>query len=113
MPWNGLARSAPEGDDGGERDRRGVVAGELVVAGGDAADVLQMAKHGLNTPTLAVAPPVVTDLPLAGAGAGHHRRDALVPQVGAQPVRIVAPVRGRAVDASGCGVQRLGRRRDV
>src|SRR5258706_11918474 len=46
MPWNGLARSAPEGDDDGERDRRGVVAGELVVAVGDAAEVLQMAKHG-------------------------------------------------------------------
>jgi hypothetical protein len=61
MLWNGFARSAPEGDDGGERDRRGVAAGELVVAGGDVAEVLQMAKHGLNTPTLAAAPPVVTD----------------------------------------------------
>ncbi len=59
MPWNGLARSAPEGDDDGERDRRGVVAGELVVAGGDTSEVLQTAERGLDPPTLAVSPPVV------------------------------------------------------
>ena len=67
MPWNGGARSALEGDDSGQRDRRGVVRRELVVARSYAAEVLQTAEGGLDAPALAVAGPVVADRPLAAA----------------------------------------------
>ena len=40
VPLNAPARLEPERNDGGERDRRGEVAGKLVVACGDAAEVL-------------------------------------------------------------------------
>ncbi len=49
---------------------RGEVAGELVVAGGDAAEVLEAAEHRLDPPAIAIASLVEADLALAGAGSG-------------------------------------------
>jgi len=66
MSLNIPARSAPERNDGSERDRRGVVGGKLVIARRNAAEVLQTAERGLDAPALPVAPPVVANLPLAG-----------------------------------------------
>jgi hypothetical protein len=76
VPMNAPARSAPERNDGGERDRRGEFAGKLVVACGDTAEVFQTAERGLDTPALSVASPVVADLPFAGTGPGDHRCNA-------------------------------------
>src|SRR6266850_8287604 len=108
MPWNGGARSAPEGDDGGQRDGRGIVAGELVVAGGYATEVLQAAEGGLDAPALAIAALVVADLPFAAALAGDDGCDALVPQVDAQPVGVVALVGAQAADAAGASASTSG-----
>lgn len=55
--------------------------------------------------TLAIALPVATDLPLAAAGAGDQQHDALGPQVGAKPVRVVAPpVRGQVAFTTSAAV---------
>lgn len=94
-------RSAPEGDDGGERDGRGVVAGQLVVAGGDTTEILEAIEGGLDAPAFAVAALVVADLPLAAALAWDDRRDALSPQVGSEPIGVVALVGGQATDPTG------------
>jgi hypothetical protein len=72
-------RSAPEGDDGNECDGRDVVSGQLVVAGGDATEVLEAIEGRFNPPAFAVAAFVVADLPLAAALAGDDRRDAFFP----------------------------------
>ena len=71
LPLNVPARSKPDRSTGGKPDRRSVGAGELIAAGGDAAETLQAAEQGLAVP---VASPNTADLPLAGAG--DHRRDA-------------------------------------
>src|ERR1700712_6006308 len=60
-------RSAPEGDDGGQSEGRGVVAGKFVVAGGDTSEVLQAVEGRLDPPALPIAALVVADLPLAAA----------------------------------------------
>lgn len=55
IPLNVPARSAPIRNDSRERDRGGVVAGELVIAGGDAAEILQAAGLGRDAPALPVS----------------------------------------------------------
>ena len=94
-------RSAPEGDDGSECDGRGVVSGQLVVAGGDATEVLEAIEGCFNPTAFAVAAFVVADLPLAAVLAGDDRRDAFFPQVGPEPVGVVALVGGQATDPTG------------
>lgn len=91
-------RSAPEGDDGGKRDSRSVVAGQLVVAGGDATEVLEGIEGRVDAPAFAVAALVVADIPLAAALAWDDRRDAFSPQVGPEPTGVVALVGGQATD---------------
>ena len=94
-------RSASEGDDGGERDGQDVVAGQLVVAGGDATEFLEAIEGRLDAPAFAVAALVVADLPLAAAFAWDDQRDAFSPQVGPEPVGVVAFVGGLAADPTG------------
>ena len=48
-------------------------ADDLVVAGGDAAEVLEAADGGFDPPTLAVAAPVVADRDGSVAAAGDDR----------------------------------------
>lgn len=55
MVWT---RSAPEGDDGGQSEGRGVVAGEFVVASGNAAEVFEAVEVRLDPPALPIAWPV-------------------------------------------------------
>ena len=85
-------RSAPECDDGGDAESRGEVAGQLVVARGETAEILEAAEHRLDPPAVAIAPLVEADFALAGAGAGNDHLNALLAQVLAQPVGIVALV---------------------
>jgi hypothetical protein len=47
--------------------------GQLVVAGGDATEVLKAIEGRLDPPTFAVAALVVADLPLAAVLAGDDR----------------------------------------
>ena len=69
----------------------------------------QLRKDYFDAPAFAVTAPVVADLPLAAALARDDRRDALLPQVGAQPIGIVAFVGGQAADApGGLGQHRWG-----
>lgn len=63
-------RSAPERDHGGQGESGGVVAGQLVVAGSDPAEVLETAESGLDAPAFLIAALVVAQRALAGAGAG-------------------------------------------
>ena len=53
--------SDPERDDGGEDDGREEVDGELVIACGDAPEVLEATEGSFDTPSIAVAPFVVPD----------------------------------------------------
>lgn len=70
--------------------------------------ILSLSKD--DAPALAVAAPVVADAALAAALGRDDRRDAFLPQVGAQPVGIVALVGGQAADAAGrCGQNLRGR----
>jgi hypothetical protein len=69
-------RSAPERDDAGERDGGSEVGGELVVARGDAAEVLQSAERRLDTPAIFVAGQVVLDRLPACAPARDDRGGA-------------------------------------
>src|ERR1700709_1528777 len=91
-------RSAPEGDDGGQSEGRGVIAGKFVVAGGDTSEVLQAVEGRLDPPALPIAALVVADLPLAAALAWDDRRDAALAEVSAQPVGVVALVGGQTLD---------------
>lgn len=75
-------RAAPEDDDGGKRNSRGVVAGQLVVAGGDATEVFAAIEGCLDAPTFALAALVVADRLLAAALAGEDRCNAVLPQFG-------------------------------
>lgn len=101
-------RSQPEGDGCGECDGGEVVASELVVAGGDAAEVLQPAEHGFDPPAVLVAPLVILDWALAVAAAGDDRRRALGAQGLAQPVGVIAPVGDQALAADGVPEQQVG-----
>ena len=105
MQFRVETQSAPERDDGSQSESRGEVAGQLVVAGGDAAEVFEAAEHRLDSPAIAIAPLVEADLALAGAGAGDDHADALLTQVLAQPVGIVAVVGDEPAHATGRLVQ--------
>ena len=73
-------QSKPEGDEGCDGGGGEEVAGELVVAGGDAAEVLEAAEGVLDQVPVAIAALVVMDGPLAAPSAGDHGNDALVAQ---------------------------------
>jgi hypothetical protein len=73
--------------------------------------ILSLSKD--DPPALAIAPLVVADASLATALTRDDRRDALRPQVGAQPVGIVALVGGQAPDPAGRFGQHNGRGRHV
>ena len=103
-------RSAPECDDGSEGDSGGIVAGELVVAGRDAAEVLEATEHGFGAPAILVAQLVVLDRALSGSRAWDHRHDAGLAQIGAKPIGVIALVGQKAPDAARGGHQHIGRR---
>lgn len=88
----------PEGDDGGQSEGRGVVAGELIVSGGDATEVFETFEGRLDAPALPIAGPVMADFPLAAALARDDQRDAGLAQACAQPVGVIALVGGQTLD---------------
>lgn len=94
-------RSAPERDHGGQGESGGVVAGQLVVAGGNPAEVLETAESGLDAPAFLIAALVVAQRALAGAGAGDDGGDALLPQISPQPIGVVALIGDQASQAAG------------
>ena len=102
-------QSAPERDDGYKRESGGEVACELVVAGCDAAEVLEAAEYRLHPPAVAIAPLVEVDLAFAGTGARDDHADARLAQILAQPVGIVALVGDQAVYRAGRLGQHGGR----
>ena len=105
-------QSQPEGVDGGDGDGVEEGAGELVVAGGDAAKVLEAADGGLDPPALAVATLVVADRHGTVAAARNDGTGAGGAQAGAQAISIVGTVGDQATKGAGLG-QQLRRGTDV
>lgn len=66
-------QSVPKGDDGSQSKGRGEVAVVLVGAGGNAAEIREVAEHRPAPPAVTKAPLVEADLALAGAG--HDQTD--------------------------------------
>jgi hypothetical protein len=86
-------QSDPPGDEYGDADGGGVVDGELVVAGGDAAPVLEAAEGALDQVAQSVGERVERMAALAGRVVGDDRQRAagdqelpegVVPMAGAQ-----------------------------
>jgi hypothetical protein len=101
-------RSEPEGDKGGERNGGEEVGCELVVTGGDAAEVLDPAEGVFDAVALPVAGLVVYDLALAVGAAGDDGHSPGLAQGPAQGVSVVSLV-GQYVSSSlGAGQQRRG-----
>ena len=104
--------SNPEGEHGGEGDGGEEVGGELVVAGGDAAEVLEPAESVLHQMAVAIASFVIADGPFAGDAAGDHRRRARLAQRSPQGVGVITLVGQHVAGAAGA-LQKLGRDGDV
>ena len=83
--------------------------GTSIVAGVDAAPVLELAEHVLDAVTLAIEKPVVRDRDIPGGLGGDARRDALGDQRVAEPIGVVAPVGEQCL----CQRQRLLHQRRV
>ncbi len=95
-----------EGDDGGEGDGGEEVGGELVVAGGDMAEVLEPAEGVLDAVALPVARFVVDDLALSGDSAGDHRHGPGFAEGAAERVGVVPLVGQHVASADGPGQER-------
>lgn len=85
--------SAQPQPHGGELDHREEVAGELVVTGGDAAEVLQLGEEALDEVALAVEPLAKADFPAAVALGWNVGRGALLLDQLADAVCVVGLVR--------------------
>lgn len=105
-------QSQPEGVDSGDGDGIEESAGELVVAGGDAAEVLEAADCSLDAPALAVAALVVPDRHGTVATARNHGFGAGRAQAGAKLIGIVGAIGDQTTEGSGLG-QELRRNPDV
>src|SRR5260370_20724966 len=80
----------PERQSGGEGDAREEVGGEFVVAGVDAAEVLEAAEGVLDEVSAAITFLIVADGALAAAAAGDDGNGASVAERAPQLVGIVA-----------------------
>ena len=96
-------RSQPEREQGGEGDGGQEVVGELVVAGGDATEVLEPAEGVLDQVAIAVSASVVGDLPLARDPAWNDRHGAGLTERAAQAIGVVALVGQDVAGAAGAG----------
>ena len=92
-------------EDGGEGDEGGEGRSELIVASGDAAEVLEAAEHGLDPPTVLLAAFVILDRALAVAPSGNHRDRALLTQGDPDAVCIIATVGDHPLHADGLADQ--------
>ena len=100
-------RSQPEHVDCRERDSIAKCPGELVVAGGDATEVLEAADRGLDPPALLVSLLVVADLDEPVLPARDDRLDATVTQLPSQGVGVVGAVGDEALAGADLGEQRV------
>src|SRR5262249_55541543 len=87
----------PPDSDSGKESACDEVSGELVVAGGDAAKVLEAAEHALDQVALAIDALVVGEERFAPANRGDDGLDGLVGEHGAQWIGVV----GLVADQSG------------
>lgn len=78
-------------------DGCGVVGCELVVSGGDAAEVLEPAEHALDEIAALVGFGVEGVMSLAGGVVGDHRQRAALDQEAADGVAVVSGVGSQAV----------------
>jgi len=101
-------QSAPEGDDGGDADGGEKVRRELVIACGDAPEVLQPAEGGLDAPSVAVAALVMADRLLPVPPPGDDRDGSGLAKGPAQGVCVVAAVGDQALRGPAAGEQRVG-----
>lgn len=101
------ARSKPEGDGGCEGHASEGVGGELVVACGDAAELLEAAEGVLDEVVSGVALLVIADGAFAVAPAGDDGRGAGIPSQAAQTVGVVAFVAEQVAHAPGPSEERL------
>jgi len=85
-------QSGPPQDDGGDGDGGSEVGGQLIVASGDAAPVLEPTEHALDE----IAPLVDVGIEgmeaLAGRVVGDHRLGTALAQELAQPIAVVGCV---------------------
>jgi prophage regulatory protein len=100
-------RSEPEGEYGGESDGGQEVGGQLVVAGGDAAEVLKPAKGVLDQMAIAVASLIVDDLGLASDPPRDHRDCPGLSQGVAERIGVV-PLVGQDVAGPRSAGEQLG-----
>ncbi len=89
-------QSDPVSDDSGDGDGGEEVSSKLVVAGGDAAEVLEPAEGVFDPPAVAVAALVVLDGPLAVGPSWNDRNCVLVAELTAEAVGVVALVTDQA-----------------
>lgn len=82
--------SKPEGNGGSKSNAGQEVGGELVIAGGDALEILETAEGVLNEVTPPISLLIVADRPFAVATAGDDRRGPGFAQRAAQLVGVVA-----------------------
>ncbi len=82
----------PEDDGGGDGDGGHEGVGAAIVAGMDAAPVLELAEHLLDPVALAIEGAVVRDRYLAVGFLEDALRDATRDQVVSEPVGVVVPV---------------------
>ena len=87
-----MTRSQPECDGGGERHGGEGVGGELVLASGDAAEVLEAAEGVRDKVATAIALLIVADRALVVAATGDERSGAYLTGQAAQPVDLVPRV---------------------
>lgn len=100
-------QSQPEGYRCCEAYGRQEIPGEFVVAGRDAAEVLEAAEHGLDPPTILVAAVVILDWALSITTTGDHRDRALFAQGRPDTVGIVAAVGDHPLHADGLADQQV------
>jgi hypothetical protein len=85
-------RSYPEGEDCCEGDGRYEVCGELVVPGGNAAEILEPTEGVLDQVAVAIAGAVVADRAFAAGASGDHRHGAGLTNGSAQRIGVISLV---------------------
>ena len=93
--------SNPDGDDGGKRDCRKEVGGELVVARCNATEVFQATEGGFDPPALAIALFVISNGALAVDPSRNDGLDPVGLELVAQGIGIVPLVGNQALERPG------------
>ena len=86
--------------DCGKGDSRQEVSGELVIAGGDATEVLEPGEHALDQVALAIGGLAVGDRPAPAGSRWNDGPGALIGQEPAKTIGVVGLVGDQALDGS-------------